>query len=722
MSPWKQSLADAARVGRLVRKELREILRDRRTIITLVLMPLLLYPLLSLGFQQFFLTAARSLEQPRYFVGFASAADARAVIALVQPHGLAFVQQDRPPSHRSSSERARPELVPQILSDLERGVSDGVVDVAVALTPPMPPGHGGTPNPPPVSASLDLIVAARSALGQQAVEALEEALSLARQDWLLREVERLSPEAATLPHASSRREVTVSGKGTGGTGRVSLNSVLPFILILMTVTGAVYPAIDLTAGERERGTLEVLVSAPIPRLQVLFSKYIAVLAVALLTALANLSAMYITLWAGGLIPLLFGDKGLPFSTIALILGLLALFASFFSALLLVLTSFARSFKEAQAYLVPLMLASLAPGVVSLAPELELKGMWLVTPLVNVVMLARDLLEGRATVATALVVVLATGVYAASAIAVAARIFGSESVLYGTSMGWKHALRRPLVAGMSPTPTTGLLTLAIMFPALFLANAVISRQADWSLEWRLVGGALATALVFGVLPLGLAWWSRFSIQRVFAWSRPPLMGLLAALLWAGSLWMFAHESVLWAHSYGIGNLDPERVELTRKLLTQLREIPLPLVLICLAVVPALFEELFFRGLFFASLRQVLTPLATIGLSGLVFAGFHLIATDALTLERFPPSLLMGLALGVVRERSGSLIPGVVLHTLHNGGLVTLGWLAPWLTARGWGLSEASHLPATWLVMGGFGAVAGAVVLATSLRRKQTGTPA
>jgi ABC-2 type transport system permease protein/sodium transport system permease protein len=689
-------------VGRLVRKELREILRDRRTIITLVLMPLLLYPLLSLGFQQFFLSAVRSLEQPRYLVAFVSAADARATIALVQPHGLAFVEQDRPPSRRSATEPERPEFVAHIREDVERGVADADVDLGVVLSPPTIPATGDQPTPPTESVAFGLIVASQSALGRQAAGALERALLLARQDTLFREVQRLAPNRKTLPFEASRREVNASAGGPGGGGRVSLNSVLPFILILMTVTGAVYPAIDLTAGERERGTLEVLVSAPIPRLQVLFSKYVAVLCVALLTALANLSAMYVTLWAGGMIPLLFGDKGLPASTIVMVLGLLGLFASFFSALLLVLTSFARSFKEAQAYLVPLMLASLAPGVVSLTPELELKGVWLVTPLVNVVMLARDLLEGRATLGAGLVVVAATAVYAMSAIAVAARIFGSESVLYGTSMGWKHALRRPAHAGLLPTPTAGLLTLAIMFPGLFLANAVISRQSAWPLEWRLAGGAVATILVFGALPLGLSAWNRYPLARVFAWRRPSAVALLAALMWAGSLWMFAHELVLLAHANGVGTLDPERMEQTSKLLDHLRAIPLPLVVLCLAVVPALCEELFFRGLFHCALRQALSPFATVGLTALVFAGFHLVATDALTLERFPPSLLMGLALGVLRERSGSLIPGVILHTLHNGGLVTLGWLQPWLISQGWGLTETAHIPVTWLAAGAAGA--------------------
>ena len=79
-----------------------------------------------------------------------------------------------------------------------------------------------------------------------------------------------------------------------------------------------------------------------------------------------------------------------------LLGLLVLFAAFFSAVLLILTSFARSFKEAQAYLIPLMLASLGPGLAGMIPGLTLDGTLAVTPLVNIVLLARDVFENKAT--------------------------------------------------------------------------------------------------------------------------------------------------------------------------------------------------------------------------------------------------------------------------------------------------------------------------------------
>src|SRR4029077_20473757 len=142
---------------------------------------------------------------------------------------------------------------------------------------------------------------------------------------------------------------------------------------LMTVTGAVYPAIDLTAGERERGTLEMLIAAPVPRVGLLLAKYVAVLTVALLTATINLLGMAITAHSTGLNVTLFGGGGLTLLGIFKVLMLLGLFAAFFSAALLAVTSYARSFKEAQAYIIPLMLLCLVPGIICLMPGLQLTG-------------------------------------------------------------------------------------------------------------------------------------------------------------------------------------------------------------------------------------------------------------------------------------------------------------------------------------------------------------
>src|SRR5205085_10152529 len=120
---------------------------------------------------------------------------------------------------------------------------------------------------------------------------LRERLSLERVD-KFRPVQLVSPRPEPV-------------EKTGSKETVPLSLLVPLILILMTITGAVYPAIDLTAGERERGTLEILVAAPIPRLELLFAKYVSVLTVAVLTALVNLGTMTLSLKLSGLGGLVF---------------------------------------------------------------------------------------------------------------------------------------------------------------------------------------------------------------------------------------------------------------------------------------------------------------------------------------------------------------------------------------------------------------------------------
>ena len=106
--------------------------------------------------------------------------------------------------------------------------------------------------------------------------------------------------ARTVPVQAFAAPIESGHESSSASASHSLSALVPLILILMTITGAVYPAIDLTAGERERGTLEMLVASPVPRMQLLLGKYLTVLIVALLTAIVNLAAMMITIASIGM--------------------------------------------------------------------------------------------------------------------------------------------------------------------------------------------------------------------------------------------------------------------------------------------------------------------------------------------------------------------------------------------------------------------------------------
>jgi ABC-2 type transport system permease protein/sodium transport system permease protein len=436
---------------RLARKELAETLRDRRTILTLLLMPLLLYPLLGLVLGQFPPGRLSALTVPSYRLGFRSEEDFQRLLPylregeeVLKAEGV-FVEppQDGQPEMDLPSSVAVP--LPRLEIVLGDDVKDTVIrGIADAFVLPQPNAPRARPRVVGPATRWEVRFLEDSPQGREAVrhvrrlcEAANKSRTQRQLAQLLQEVPR--PPAWDVPPAVILQTVVVP---LAGERRPSAFLVLvPLILILMTITGAVYPAIDLTAGERERGTLEILMAAPVPRLSLLLAKYVAVVTVALLTALVNLGSMALTLRLSGLGPRLFGVDGLSLSVLVEIFLLLLLFAAFFSAVLLALTSFARSFKEAQAYLIPLMLLALVPGVLSLVPDLPLAGPLMVVPLLNIVLLARDLLLGRAEMLPAVVVVGSTVSYALAAVGVAAAIFGAQAV-GSRAGGWFGRRHKP----------------------------------------------------------------------------------------------------------------------------------------------------------------------------------------------------------------------------------------------------------------------------------------
>lgn len=705
---------------RLAAKELREILRDRRTIVTLLVMPLLLYPLLGLACRQFLL-ARRGYdmivgvmsEEERRFVQYYLDLGARERGWFEEGRPVQDVADEaigagpRRAGHgeqpHTGERRPSGRFIVVICTDVDRAVRNYQVHVGMRFR------DFAMPDPDlrhPVALDADLVVLEGSASSTQTAEFVEAAFQAANTRVLAERLRLLRVPQRAVPVQTRRTAVRDPEAGPP----FSLVALAPLVLILMTITGAVYPAIDLTAGERERGTLEVLVAAPVPRMSLLLAKYLAVVVVACLTAAMNLVMMTATVVALGLGSMLFGDKGLRPATVLEISLLLLLFAAFFSAVLLAVASFARSFKEAQAYLVPLMLVSIAPGLAAILPGLELRGGVAITPLLNIVLLSRDLLEHRAEPAAAVLVVASTLLYALAAVALAARLFGAEAVLYSARSGWGEVFRPPAQPQPHATASASLLVLALLFPTHLLATQFLALWLPWSLGAKLVAAALATALLFGAVPLAAMRWGRVRLVPGLALHRPHWTCLAGAVLLGLSLWTLAHEIVVLQHELGVFTLDQAARERVAELAQNLAALPLWLAVLTLGVTPAVFEELCFRGYVYGGLASRLSSRAAVCISALLFGAFHLVAADGVAIERLLPSTLLGLVLGWIRLRSGSVLPGVVLHASHNGLLVVAAARLAQLKAWGVGLEERAHLPWTWLAAGLAAVLVGAALAA------------
>ncbi len=736
------------RMVRLCLKELRESLRDRRTIVTLVLMPLLVYPLLSLILNRVLLTSLSNNSEVELTIGIGvDLVDSQLPVALAFGYGLIkerdvtpiFIEepvQDRRPKQRDDEPfKRKPPRLLNLQDDGREALRNGSVDVVI--TRKSNEANGWRKETEEGKATLELLT---KSLGGSQLEELDvermldtigkyEVRYRAGEPNSERTLQILERIFAAFNDQASRELI---GPGYRTPIRLSatpvvmkssyadlLATMVPLVLVLMTMAGAVYPAIDLTAGERERGTMEALIVSPTPSAILLLAKYSAVVTVALLTALANLAAMTLTLWVSGIGVLIFGEDVLSTGVIGVVLTLLVLFTMFFAALLLAITSFAKSFKEAQAYLIPLMLLALTPGVMSLLPGIKFTPLLATVPLVNIVLLARQVLVGSAEWNTALVAVICNGIYAIAALSVASRLFGSDASMQGSQGSWRDLLMRPFESKSYPSLDQMALTMAVMFPLYFVASSLLSSVSE-SMEVRLQMSAVVSFLLILGVPLLVAVYRRIDLFKTFRLGcGAPLRWMLwlpAVLLVAGSAWMMAHEIFVAAQAIGIGTISDEKFAELSEFRDDLNRLPLALVLFVFAITPAVCEEFLFRGFVLSSLHKYSTFWA-VTISALLFGLMHVLTSNVLAVERFLPTTFMGILLGFIALRTGSIWPGMILHALHNGLLLCMGYFNEDLKQWGVLVEEEQHLPTQWLVGGCLALAIGLALIWVSTRPKR-----
>lgn len=213
----------------------------------------------------------------------------------------------------------------------------------------------------------------------------------------------------------------------------SMGAILAYALVLLCLSGAMYPAVDMGAGEKERGTLETLLICPISRTSIVLGKFLTVLTTALMTALITV----VSLGVWGAIISAFADLSKVSEALAaisvvdlvLMFSLLLPTAAIFAALLLAISIYARTFKEAQNYMSPLMIVVIVPLMVAMAPGMELDATTALIPLTNIALAIKELLKGTADYGLLALIFASTAVIAAALIAFCVRWFQQEKVLF-----------------------------------------------------------------------------------------------------------------------------------------------------------------------------------------------------------------------------------------------------------------------------------------------------
>jgi sodium transport system permease protein len=207
-----------------------------------------------------------------------------------------------------------------------------------------------------------------------------------------------------------------------------VGGLVPYIIIILCFTGAMYPAIDLTAGEKERGTMETLLCSPVHRVHIVVGKLLMVLTASISTIALSLVSTAISIAIGG--TMLAGV--VPRIAPAGILGVFAMIAPtalFFAAVLLTISLAAKSSKEAQSYVSPLLIVIIMPAVMGMLPGVELTAKTAFVPILNVCLACKEMLSGVWHWNFLALIFGSTGLYAAIGVALCVRMFNREDVMF-----------------------------------------------------------------------------------------------------------------------------------------------------------------------------------------------------------------------------------------------------------------------------------------------------
>ncbi len=391
----------------IIKKELMDTLRDRRTLLMAIVLPLVLIPLLLGGIvklqtSQFEEASARTLR-----VGLAGEGTAPGFAELLRERGNLRLYEAVPAdSARALVRRDSLDAVFVVGADFEERI--------------------GAQQP----GGLTLVFESNGdgEVQQERLRALVETYRAGLLEARLAQLD-LAPTAmqtVTLEEVNVATEREVLGQLIGG--------FLPYIFLIFCFLGAMYPAIDLGAGEKERHTMETLLTSPASRMQIALGKFFVITGAGIVSALVSIAGLAVGLQLVGDLPDELMDtvqSVLAPGAVLLVILLLVPLAMFFAGLQLALSVFAKSFKEAQSILSPLSFLAIVPAAIGMLPGIELTTVTALIPVLNVSLAAKAIMAGTIQTGELLLVVSSLLVLAAASLYLCTFQFRREQVIFRT---------------------------------------------------------------------------------------------------------------------------------------------------------------------------------------------------------------------------------------------------------------------------------------------------
>jgi len=425
----------------------------------------------------------------------------------------------------------------------------------------------------------------------------------------------------------------------------NLGRFFTVVLVVWIVAAGSIAAMDIIAGEKERGTLETLITTGAGRSEIATAKHLAICTVGIVITFMQVlyALIYIRLRVITLPP----DFAIDLSAQS-VLQLLILFiplAAAIAAALLIVSAYAKTYKEAQLHFFPLFMGCLVPSLAAVIPGLKSRSIIALVPLANVSVAVREVLTGRPDHLMIGVTVAVMSLTAAALIRYSATLLAREDIVVST----QH--EPALEAGEGLFQRQVFRWFAVMWAVTFAVAANVPQLQ--TPRAQILFNQLVIFLGASVLMIHHY---RLNVRQVLGLRRLPWQ------IWAAVLMAVPAAQVVAVAFFRFASIFiPTPNDLLRQLGKQLAPVSLPVwqMVILMALLPAICEELAFRGLLLHGLRHRFHPVIRCLFVGVVFGVFHY------TLFRIAPTALLGVTLSAIALMTGSVLPGLLFHAANNG---------------------------------------------------------
>ncbi|MDG2505370.1 MAG: ABC transporter permease subunit [Crocinitomicaceae bacterium] len=392
-------------IFKIFKKELKETIRDRKTMLIMVAIPLLVFPILInvvVGVSGSFNESASEKILKIGIIGDSNdliVKQLKSIPASFGPKELI--------AYKGDSTRLFKDQNDEVI-DIALWYDSGLEGILAAQ---------GTAN---VLWAIDNTNIGYSERIKGYMNIIETEERLKRYDELGIDEQKLQPYRITYQNTASDRQML--GELAGG--------ILPYIFIAFGFLGCMYPAIDLFSGEKERGTIETLLSTPVQRWKILIGKMLVVVLSGLTASFSALFGLFVSIEFLDLIPdptlMAVVSKILTFPIIIKLFALLLPLTVFFAGIMIPISVYTKSFKEAQSIITPLNIVVVLPAMLGLFPGIELNYLTACIPILNIVLTTKSLIAGNLDYILLAISFLIMLSVAAAAVFVSIRQFGKET--------------------------------------------------------------------------------------------------------------------------------------------------------------------------------------------------------------------------------------------------------------------------------------------------------